>query len=317
MGPPRRPLPFPLCWAVSMFVGVRWGTSTTGSRVSTLLSRGRTVSRRLRCTARVLGSRWNIRLNVPFVLLLRAWPGHFMRLSADCHRRVTAALSPASRALGRGAGTVRAVRAPLAGRYRLDKADLRQGHGRPVSHRHAHTAVGPGAVPGRRCSAGRAWAGHRPVLNQRAHAGGPAAGSVWAVAQSAGARALLRTHPDPSRILFCAEVLRLTRLFDDSDEGAFARPAPDLFTEARSRRRTSPRTPRCWSHAPPGPAFRPRPPQRRTVRGSDRPHSRCSRAAVRRPAGGAVRRRGHILCQRCATVPPFLHVPACRSDQLQ
>ncbi|MEU1434464.1 HEAT repeat domain-containing protein [Streptomyces sp. NPDC005786] len=43
--------------------------------------------------------------------------------------------------------------------------------------------------------------------------------------------AALRTNPDPSRRLFGAEVLRLTHLFDDSDEDAFAGPALDMFTE--------------------------------------------------------------------------------------
>ncbi len=45
------------------------------------------------------------------------------------------------------------------------------------------------------------------------------------------AAAALRTHPDPSRRLFGAEVLRLTHLFDDSDEDAFAGPALDMFTD--------------------------------------------------------------------------------------
>ncbi|MGA5065583.1 ankyrin repeat domain-containing protein [Streptomyces exfoliatus] len=45
------------------------------------------------------------------------------------------------------------------------------------------------------------------------------------------AAAALRTNPDPSRRLFGAEVLRLTHLFDDSDEDAFAGPALDMFTD--------------------------------------------------------------------------------------
>ncbi|WP_406364899.1 HEAT repeat domain-containing protein [Streptomyces sp. NBC_01546] len=45
------------------------------------------------------------------------------------------------------------------------------------------------------------------------------------------AAAALRTHSEPSRRLFGAEVLRLTHLFDDSDEDAFAGPALDLFTD--------------------------------------------------------------------------------------
>lgn len=45
------------------------------------------------------------------------------------------------------------------------------------------------------------------------------------------AAAALRTHPEPSHRLFGAEVLRLTHLFDDSDEDAFAGPALDLFTD--------------------------------------------------------------------------------------
>ncbi|MFB7447573.1 HEAT repeat domain-containing protein [Streptomyces sp. NPDC056194] len=48
---------------------------------------------------------------------------------------------------------------------------------------------------------------------------------TWAAA------AALRTHPEPSRRLFGAMVLRLTHLFDDSDEDAFAGPALDLFTD--------------------------------------------------------------------------------------
>ncbi|MFD7079298.1 HEAT repeat domain-containing protein [Streptomyces sp. NPDC059918] len=42
--------------------------------------------------------------------------------------------------------------------------------------------------------------------------------------------AALRAHPDPSRRLFGAEVMRLTHLFDDSDEDAYAVPALDIFT---------------------------------------------------------------------------------------
>ncbi|MFB7330787.1 HEAT repeat domain-containing protein [Streptomyces adustus] len=45
------------------------------------------------------------------------------------------------------------------------------------------------------------------------------------------AAADLRTHPDPLHRLFGAEVLRLTRLFDDSDEDAFAGPALEIFTD--------------------------------------------------------------------------------------
>lgn len=45
------------------------------------------------------------------------------------------------------------------------------------------------------------------------------------------AAAALRTDPDPFRRLFGAEVLRLTHLFDDSDEDAFAGPALDMFTD--------------------------------------------------------------------------------------
>ncbi|EDX20310.1 hypothetical protein SSAG_00101 [Streptomyces sp. Mg1] len=45
------------------------------------------------------------------------------------------------------------------------------------------------------------------------------------------AAAALRTDPDPSRRLFGAEVLRLTHLFDDSDEDAFAGTALDMFTD--------------------------------------------------------------------------------------
>ncbi|MFI5548024.1 HEAT repeat domain-containing protein [Streptomyces sp. NPDC051815] len=44
------------------------------------------------------------------------------------------------------------------------------------------------------------------------------------------AAATLRTHPEPSRRLFGAEVLRLTHLFDGSDEDAFAVPALEVFT---------------------------------------------------------------------------------------
>ncbi|MFF7976700.1 ankyrin repeat domain-containing protein [Streptomyces sp. NPDC007905] len=45
------------------------------------------------------------------------------------------------------------------------------------------------------------------------------------------AAATLRTHPDPFRRLFGAEVLRLTHLFDGSDEDAFTGPALDIFTD--------------------------------------------------------------------------------------
>ncbi|MFJ4851118.1 MULTISPECIES: HEAT repeat domain-containing protein [unclassified Streptomyces] len=45
------------------------------------------------------------------------------------------------------------------------------------------------------------------------------------------AAAALRTHAAPSHRLFGAQVLRLTHLFDDSDEDAFARPALDIFTD--------------------------------------------------------------------------------------
>ncbi|MFD7914680.1 hypothetical protein ACFV30_28845 [Streptomyces sp. NPDC059752] len=45
------------------------------------------------------------------------------------------------------------------------------------------------------------------------------------------AAATLRTHPDPSRRLFGAEVLRVTHLLDEGDEDAFAGPALDMFTE--------------------------------------------------------------------------------------
>lgn len=45
------------------------------------------------------------------------------------------------------------------------------------------------------------------------------------------AAAALRTHPEPSHRSFGVEVLRLTHLFDDSDEDAFAGPALDLFTD--------------------------------------------------------------------------------------
>ncbi|MFE2582913.1 HEAT repeat domain-containing protein [Streptomyces sp. NPDC059378] len=45
------------------------------------------------------------------------------------------------------------------------------------------------------------------------------------------AAAALRTNPDPSRRLLGAEVLRLTHLFNDSDEDAFAGSALDMFTD--------------------------------------------------------------------------------------
>lgn len=48
---------------------------------------------------------------------------------------------------------------------------------------------------------------------------------TWTAAEA------LRTHPEPSQRLFGAEVLRLTHLFDGSDEDAFAGPALDLFTD--------------------------------------------------------------------------------------
>ncbi|MEU5919963.1 hypothetical protein [Streptomyces sp. NPDC047141] len=49
--------------------------------------------------------------------------------------------------------------------------------------------------------------------------------ATWAAA------AALRTHPDPSHRLFGAEVLRLTHLFDDSDEDPYAGPAMDIFID--------------------------------------------------------------------------------------
>ncbi|MEU6210837.1 HEAT repeat domain-containing protein [Streptomyces sp. NPDC047023] len=45
------------------------------------------------------------------------------------------------------------------------------------------------------------------------------------------AAAALRTDPDPFHRLFGAEVLRLTHLFDGSDEDAFAGPAVDVLTD--------------------------------------------------------------------------------------
>ncbi|MEV6582741.1 HEAT repeat domain-containing protein [Streptomyces sp. NPDC051582] len=47
--------------------------------------------------------------------------------------------------------------------------------------------------------------------------------ATWTAAEA------LRTHPDPAHRLFGAEVLRLTHLFDDSDEDAYAVPALDVF----------------------------------------------------------------------------------------
>nr|WP_260848442.1 ankyrin repeat domain-containing protein [Streptomyces sp. SLBN-118] len=61
------------------------------------------------------------------------------------------------------------------------------------------------------------------------------------------AAAALRTHTDPVHRLFGAEVLRLTHLFDDSDEDAFAIPALDTLPTGLPRRRTPPSSPRCWS----------------------------------------------------------------------
>ncbi|MET8102809.1 HEAT repeat domain-containing protein [Streptomyces sp. NPDC005236] len=49
------------------------------------------------------------------------------------------------------------------------------------------------------------------------------------------AAAALRAHSEPSHRLFGAEVLRLTHLFDNSDEDAFAGPALDLFTDWSTR----------------------------------------------------------------------------------
>ncbi|MFI8327346.1 hypothetical protein [Streptomyces sp. NPDC085529] len=49
--------------------------------------------------------------------------------------------------------------------------------------------------------------------------------ATWATA------AALRTHPDPSHRLFGAEVLRLTHLFDDSDEDTYAGPALNIFID--------------------------------------------------------------------------------------
>uniref|UniRef100_A0AAU2JJ66 HEAT repeat domain-containing protein n=1 Tax=Streptomyces sp. NBC_00049 TaxID=2903617 RepID=A0AAU2JJ66_9ACTN len=49
------------------------------------------------------------------------------------------------------------------------------------------------------------------------------------------AAAALRAHSKPLHRLFGAEVLRLTHLFDGSDEDAFASPALDLFTDWSTR----------------------------------------------------------------------------------
>ncbi|MFG3491497.1 hypothetical protein [Streptomyces sp. NPDC047972] len=49
--------------------------------------------------------------------------------------------------------------------------------------------------------------------------------------QTWDAAAALRTHPEPSHRLFGAAVLRLTHLFDDSDEDPFAGPALDVFID--------------------------------------------------------------------------------------
>ncbi|WP_326778173.1 HEAT repeat domain-containing protein [Streptomyces sp. NBC_01445] len=64
-----------------------------------------------------------------------------------------------------------------------------------------------------------AW-GHAVILlaSRRDH-------ETWAAA------AALRTHAGPLHRLFGAGVLRLTHLFDGSDEDAFAGPALDLFTD--------------------------------------------------------------------------------------
>ncbi|MFZ3493897.1 hypothetical protein ACODT5_11865 [Streptomyces sp. 5.8] len=52
---------------------------------------------------------------------------------------------------------------------------------------------------------------------------------TWAAA------AALRTHAEPSHRLFGAEVLRLTHLFDDSDEEVFTDPARELFIDWSTR----------------------------------------------------------------------------------
>ncbi|WP_158713194.1 hypothetical protein [Streptomyces sp. NRRL S-1813] len=63
------------------------------------------------------------------------------------------------------------------------------------------------------------------------------------------AAAELGTHTDPVHRLFGAEVLRLTHLFDDSDEVAFAGPPWTRSPTGRPRRRPPPSSPRCWSLA--------------------------------------------------------------------
>ncbi|MFF5705566.1 HEAT repeat domain-containing protein [Streptomyces sp. NPDC012794] len=52
---------------------------------------------------------------------------------------------------------------------------------------------------------------------------------TWTAAEA------LRTRPDPAHRLFGAEVLRLTRLFDESDEDAFAGPSLDVLTDWPAR----------------------------------------------------------------------------------
>ncbi|MGW0699650.1 HEAT repeat domain-containing protein [Streptomyces sp. NPDC002867] len=55
--------------------------------------------------------------------------------------------------------------------------------------------------------------------------------------RKADAAAALRAHPDPVHRLFGAEVLRLTHLFDTSDEESFAGPALELFADRSGRER--------------------------------------------------------------------------------
>lgn len=112
------------------------------------------------------------------------------------------------------------------------------------------------------------------------------------------AAATLRTHPDPSRRLFGAEVLRVTHLLDDSDEDAFAAPLWTCSPTGRPRRRTSPCSPRFWS----------------LLENTSTPTRRwpfCLTPAIPMPGYGVRWRKGSVLCPRRRPFPAMLARRCC------
>ncbi|GAO13051.1 hypothetical protein TPA0598_18_00100 [Streptomyces lydicamycinicus] len=109
--------------------------------------------------------------------------------------------------------------------FTLDGITVRDGHGAILTHLEELLGVRTSfeeLMDRALAHAGQnhtAWASATILL---AHRRDPA---TWTAA------AELRTHTDPVHRLFGAEVLRLTHLFDDSDEDAFAGPALDAFTD--------------------------------------------------------------------------------------